>query len=608
MSNLTITNPEKANTKTLHIGRHSSPIMTLTPGYGKGKTPLWNTFESMEIDFDIDDLSDDEDEDEDELAMTILQDYDNYAMDDDAFLEAQNQQLKNTTDEKTQDLTIPKKTTARASVPPSAILNIGSNNTKQKQSKNEKISLKNSSSVLAPPRSRAKNVRRHSMPIKKIKHYHISGLTIWSNHKQDLEDLYMKEALSKANKRKSINRKSINRKSINRKSTQIKFKDMENIADIDAKDMDIEIYEDEEENVRRYLIGEIIETEESYVKGMNTLLHEFIIPMFDQKLIKRKYKEIITCNIPEILLFHTQFLEQLVDATTVDFDNKMKKSVSLVFYELCNNKFVEMYTQYIRKYHNMLDVYAIYNKSKKLQKYLKNKRKEKKPLTNHLILPIQRVTRYLLLLEELKKNTSKTHKEYNELEAVIGKILETVNMINERQREIENMSQCLQVQETMSGLNRNIVEKNRKLLAQFLFRKSAKQRGRQFFLFNDLLIITNTKLKVKTIIVLRTIDIKKVPKSDVQFHLFSIKHEAIYETDKDRIDELNEFMSLIENNRKHIHQESLMEIGANDIATLLSGTYSVSQGNLFRKQLSGKNSNSAQPSLTLSNTSFTDSI
>eukprot|EP01083_Nonionella_stella_P206956 752284_1 len=126
------------------------------------------------------------------------------------------------------------------------------------------------------------------MPIKKIKHYHISGLTIWSNHKQDLEDLYMKEALSKANKRKSINRKS----------TQIKFKDMENIADIDAKDMDMEIYEDEEENVRRYLIGEIIETEESYVKGMNTLLHEFIIPMFDQKLIKRKYKEIITCNIP----------------------------------------------------------------------------------------------------------------------------------------------------------------------------------------------------------------------------------------------------------------------------------------------------------------------
>merc|ERR1712154_433631 len=99
-----------------------------------------------------------------------------------------------------------------------------------------------------------------------------------------------------------------------------------------------------------------------------------------------------------------------------------------------------------------------------------------------------------------------------ELEAVLIKIDETVNTINERQREIENMSQCLQVQETMSSLKRNIVESHRKLLAQFVFRKKENQRGRQFFLFNDLLIITNLKLKVKAIIELRTIDVKRTDK------------------------------------------------------------------------------------------------
>ena len=222
--------------------------------------------------------------------------------------------------------------------------------------------------------------------------------------------------------------------------------------------LSVELVLSEQEQVRRYLIGEIIETEESYVKGLQTLYTEFIIPIMGQGLIKRKYKETITCNIPELLLFHRRFLEQLVQATEdsnsipedEEFDDEEKndqdtkkkhKSLASVFYELCNNEFVEMYTNYIKEYQNMLDVYAKYNKDKKLQKYLKNKRREKKPLTNHLILPIQRVTRYLLLLQELKKKTPETHSDYKELEAVLTKIVETVNMINERQREIENMSQ-----------------------------------------------------------------------------------------------------------------------------------------------------------------------
>ena len=646
----------------------SSPVNRLTPGYGRGKTPQWNTFESMEIDFDIDDLSDDEDENEMD-DMVMLNDYDSYGtFDSRTSKEFVNDNINDSVnfesnleiiDEKKQDYTTQQdhtfsKQQQQQQKKPGPKLKKRSSGSmtvqiapsqlfisNDKQDSNKPSMDKSAMSALPSHLSVDSDVIRDkprfgvsaSVPIRQMKHYQVEGLTIWSTHQEDLENLYEKYKQRRTKKRRKGNK-------------NIKFKDMddnpENDPYIDDMKSQFANYGgndtpntkiSEQQQVRRYLIGEIIETEESYVKGLQTLLYEFIIPIFDQKLIKRKYKETITCNIPEILVFHLKFLEQLVEATsdgvedqneeqqeeeqqqesdeepqpttkaasptTTKTTKKGSSSLASVFYELCNNAFVELYTNYIKEYQHILDVYAKYNKNKKLQKYLKNKRKEKKPLTNHLILPIQRVTRYLLLLQELKKKTPTDHIEYKELDAVLIKIVETVNIINERQREIENMSQCLQVQETMQNLNRNIVTKERKLIAQFLFRKKENQRGRQFFVFNDLIIICNLKLKVKTIIELRTCDIKRGDTNKFEFHLISIHHNTIYETDPDKFDDLDALYHIIDDNRSQIHRDTLESVGADEIAKLLKGTRSVSQGRMFRDQVSLKSQSSIDSTISL---------
>merc|ERR1712228_974177 len=111
----------------------------------------------------------------------------------------------------------------------------------------------------------------------------------------------------------------------------------------------------------------------------------------------------------------------------------------------------------------------------------RNKRKEGKPLTNHLILPIQRVPRYMLLLKDLIKRTPKSHKNFKDLNHALDVVENVAVTINERKREIENMSQCLQIMENVRDLNRNIVEPHRKYLNQFLFRKK-KTKNRDNFL------------------------------------------------------------------------------------------------------------------------------
>ena len=179
---------------------------------------------------------------------------------------------------------------------------------------------------------------------------------------------------------------------------------------------------------------------------------------------------------------------------------------------------------------------------------------------------------------------------------VLTKINEMVSAINTKQREIENLSQCLQVQESISGLNRNIVEKNRRFLAQFLFRKRDNQRGRQFFVFNDIVIVTNIKLKCKAMMEMKTIDIKRDNDNKLIFHLISLSHSAEYETDLEKISDLDRIIKLVEENRSHQYRASLNGVGAKGLSVLLK-TQSLNQGDIYRQQVLKKRSSESQSNL-----------
>eukprot|EP01083_Nonionella_stella_P117237 349050_1 len=305
---------------------------------------------------------------------------------------------------------------------------------------------------------------------------------------------------------------------------------------------------------RALIKKEIIETEKSYLKGLDVLLNEFIKPIFEQKMIPLQYEREVTCNIPMIINFHREFLKEL--QTQYDSDG----DICAVFIKYAD--FMKMYNEYIHCYHNILDIFAKHNTSKKLKKHLKQKRMERKPLTNHLILPIQRIPRYLLLLSDLKKKTPQTHASYNNLRSAVDIINKVAISINESKREIENMSQCLQVMENLRELNRNIVEPHRKFLDQFLFRKKDKGRPRQFFVFSDLIIITNLKFKVKMIVEMRTIDLK-ITKDPHIFSLFSAKGKPIqYQTDTaDAVDDIITLHQLIIKSRNAVWDSYLSRVG-----------------------------------------------
>lgn len=350
------------------------------------------------------------------------------------------------------------------------------------------------------------------------------------------------------------------------------------------------------ERVRQLIRHELITTEISYIKGLKTLLFEFIEHIFNEKLMNVKYKTKIISNLPQILLFHEQLLVEL----------QTQSSVAKVFNAQAD--YFKMYVEYIKEYQSVMDIFASEKNNSQLNEYLRLKRKEKKPLINYLILPIQRLPRYILLLQDLKRKTPSSHREYDEIVSALHKIHSTTQFINEREREIENMSQCMfsficiyhylcfiyigfQIMSSLRNLKiENFVQAHRKFLNQFVFRKiinKRKMRIRQFFVFSDLVIVANMKWKVKEVLYIRTLDVKRT-KMDHRFMIYCSdqKKPALYETDESKVNDIRKFEKLVSDSRMQVWDSELSRNATTGKERNQLKTQGVSQASHYRNQLS----------------------
>lgn len=70
---------------------------------------------------------------------------------------------------------------------------------------------------------------------------------------------------------------------------------------------------------------------------------------------------------------------------------------------------------------------------------------------SYLIMPVQRIPRYVLLLRELKRNTPDDDPEFSTIVDALGKIELIGAHVNEHKRLVETMSKLLEVQVGMAA-------------------------------------------------------------------------------------------------------------------------------------------------------------
>ncbi|KAK5579913.1 hypothetical protein RB653_009602 [Dictyostelium firmibasis] len=273
--------------------------------------------------------------------------------------------------------------------------------------------------------------------------------------------------------------------------------------------------EDESTKKKRELIlEEIIQTEKSYVTYLSAIQEVYIDPLRSgqyKSLIKEDHIKSIFLT-EDLLKFHVEFFTELaicynsfswsndilppnsltkttvttnqnrlstVTTTTTTFSSpnskpqKLKEITSLestvaitsIFNK--NQENFKMYSNYIIGYDASVTLLARLRKKKDFSNFLEKCRNDSRcnglDLNSILIMPVQRLPRYVLLLSELIKQTPPNHPNIKLLNKCLKGIKEVTSFINEAKRDDDNQIKTQQLQETIIE-KVNIYESGRKYI------------------------------------------------------------------------------------------------------------------------------------------------
>jgi hypothetical protein len=128
-------------------------------------------------------------------------------------------------------------------------------------------------------------------------------------------------------------------------------------------------------------------------------------------------------------------------------------------------------------------------------------------------MPIQRIPRYVMLLEDLLKHTPNPHVDYENLAAALNKMKEVAITINEKKREVESFAIVIDIYNRLEPKLQNLCEAHRHLLKEGVLKESGKPY--MFFLFNDILLKTKEMNGGKQLKMLLIVQLKTANVSDV---------------------------------------------------------------------------------------------
>ncbi len=114
---------------------------------------------------------------------------------------------------------------------------------------------------------------------------------------------------------------------------------------------------------------------------------------------------------------------------------------------------------------------------------------------SYLIMPVQRIPRYVLLLQDLLNNTVKEHPDYENIVGALGRVKDFANYINVSKRQTENLEKLRAIQDKLESGADDIVKEGRKFVREGAAEVKDKKKNvkAQLYLLSDLLLITKPK-------------------------------------------------------------------------------------------------------------------
>eukprot|EP01113_Clastostelium_recurvatum_P032068 TRINITY_DN4070_c0_g2_i7.p1 TRINITY_DN4070_c0_g2~~TRINITY_DN4070_c0_g2_i7.p1 ORF type:complete len:504 (+),score=185.83 TRINITY_DN4070_c0_g2_i7:192-1703(+) len=231
---------------------------------------------------------------------------------------------------------------------------------------------------------------------------------------------------------------------------------------------------EEQVRKRQHISKEILDTERKYVHHLDTLCRVYIAPLKESAssnkgMIRAEDIKLIFSIVEVIANFHKTFLDE-VEARVQNWGPV--QCIGDVF--LKNLDFFKFYSTYVNGYNEaMMCISRCTDKNKQFAEFLEaaahNPATDLLDLASFLIMPIQRLPRYVMLLADLLKNTPASHPDHANLTQALQRLKSVADFVNEAKRKAENAQKVMEVQNSLCSskhMNGPLVVPHRKFIAE----------------------------------------------------------------------------------------------------------------------------------------------
>jgi hypothetical protein len=289
---------------------------------------------------------------------------------------------------------------------------------------------------------------------------------------------------------------------------------------------------------RNEIVKEILTTEDKYVKQLTVLVNVYMkaLESLGESLLPAAKIRSIFSEIKVIVSYNTVILNMLQARVQKWFESE--QVLGDIFLRFTD--FLKVYTAYVNNYNESMSTMQdqmINNPafSEAMQQSREHPSVAGMEMSSYLIMPIQRIPRYVMLLTDLFKNTPETHKDYTPLKDALTKMENVAQYVNKKKREAENLLGVTTVARHLVGLDSpaEFNQPHRRYVRQgFLQEGDAgalnvkSLKTRYLFLFNDIIVGTKeyTGVLSRSKIPSSGFDIDTLRNTDAQFkYLYSFQ-------------------------------------------------------------------------------------
>eukprot|EP01126_Amoeba_proteus_P016866 TRINITY_DN1792_c2_g2_i1.p1 TRINITY_DN1792_c2_g2~~TRINITY_DN1792_c2_g2_i1.p1 ORF type:complete len:360 (+),score=50.44 TRINITY_DN1792_c2_g2_i1:60-1139(+) len=252
---------------------------------------------------------------------------------------------------------------------------------------------------------------------------------------------------------------------------------------------------------RKATIEEILRTEETYLSSIKRVIDEVLVPARTSNLLYDDDLHSVFSVLENLYTINRELRSRLEEAVLKVYRNEDEKDEKLmigsIFLEMA--PYFKSYSQYCDNYDRSMKTTTLLSRTNQawvelLESLRLHPEGKGLSLVMYLIMPVQRIPRYLLLLSSLCEYTDPRHEDYPNICNAISAIKSVAESVNASVKNAENRAHVISISQQLINFNEGfeLIEPHRlHIRTGLLYKVNSIDRSvstRVVHLFNDLLL------------------------------------------------------------------------------------------------------------------------